>query len=263
MPMRILAIVQGEYGRRIVANIDEHKPAGWGVNTWQAPQFLPPIIDYPEDYLPNELPAAELILSLGEDPGVAELLPDIVQMTGAEAVIAPVDNVAWLPPGLMNQLARWLEDVGASAVFPKPFCSLTETTYNEKRHKVEYDIPLIARFARHFGRPEFRVEYDPDAGIITRVEVVRDAACGCARHVADHLAGISADEAEHEAGMLHHHYPCLASMGIDPDYSDTLMHVSGNIIKEEIARQIKPYKTPPRYVRPSGRSESDQGGGDG
>ncbi|MBS1251132.1 MAG: hypothetical protein MAG451_00162 [Anaerolineales bacterium] len=256
--MKILAVVQGEYGRRIAANIDEHKPAGWTINTWRAPAVLPPIVDYPEDYLPEELPAADLILSLGEDPGVAELLPDIVQMTGADAVLAPVDNVAWLPPGLMKQLARWLDDVGASAAFPKPFCSLTETTYNEKRHKTEYDIPLIAEFAAHFGRPEFRVEYDEDGSAVTKVEVVRDAACGCARHVAEHLAGAPADEAEHEAGMLHHHYPCLASMGIDPDYSDTLMHVSGNVLKDAVADQIKPHKTPPKYFRPSGRSGDEE-----
>ena len=167
--------------------------------------------------------------------------------------------MAWLPPGLMKQLERWLDDVGAEAVFPKPFCTLTETTYNEQRHKVEYDIPLIAEFARHFGRPEFRVEYDSEAGTIASVEVVRDAACGCARHVAEHLAGTSADDAEHEAGMLHHHFPCLASMGIDPDYSDTLMHVSGNVLKDAIADEIKPHKTPPRYLRPSGRSESEEG----
>jgi hypothetical protein len=24
------------------------------------------------------------------------------------------------------------------------------------------------------------------------------------------------------SGMLHHHYPCLASMGIDTDFNDTL-----------------------------------------
>jgi hypothetical protein len=261
--MRLLVVVQGEYGRRILTNIDAHKPAGWTIHTWTAPAFLPPFIDYPEDYLPDELPAADLILSLGEDPGVAELLPDVVQMAGARAVIAPIDNVAWLPPGLMNQVAGWLADAGASVVFPKPFCSLTETTYNEKRHKVEYDDPLIAEFARHFGRPAFRVAYDSEAGTITGVEVVRDAACGCAHYVAEHLVGHSADEAEHEAGMLHHHYPCLASMGIDPDYNDTLMHVSGNVLKDAIAEEIKPHKTPPKYFRPSGRNESDAEAGHG
>lgn len=253
--MQILAVVQGEYGRRIVANINAHRPSGWEIASWEAPPFLPPVIDYPEDYLPEALPAADLVLSLGEHPGVAELLPEIVQLTGARAVIAPIDNVAWLPPGLMNQLAGWLGDLGVDAVFPKPFCSLTETTYNAKRHMAEYDNALIAEFARHFGQPSLRVECDPSDAVIKQVEVVRDAACGCARYVAEHLVGVSADEAEHEAGMLHHHFPCLASMGIDADYDDTLMHVSGNILRAEIAREVKPYRQAPRYFRPDGRSE--------
>jgi hypothetical protein len=187
---------------------------------------------------------------------VGELLPDIVQLTGAQAVIAPIDNSAWLPPGLANQVARWLADLGVDAVFPKPLCSLTPTTYDVKRrHQVDYDNALIAAFAQRFGRPEFRIELGADGRTIAAAEVVRDAACGCARHVADRLArgAISAEDAEFEAGMLHHHYPCMAGMAIDPGYDDTLMHVSGNILKGEVASEVKPH-VQTVYLRPSGHS---------
>jgi hypothetical protein len=257
--MHILIIVQGEYGRRIAANIQQCGPAHWVTVIWQAPAVLPPVIDYPEEYLPKEMPAADLILSLGEHPGVVELLPDLAQLCGAQAVIAPIDNVAWLPPGLMRQVEGWLMDLGVDVVFPKPFCSLSETTYNLHRRQVVYQNPFIAEFARHFGQPTFQVTYDQGRAAIAAVHVVRDAACGCAHYVAEHLArdgvGISADEAEHAVGLLHHHYPCLASMGIDPDYNDTLMHVSGNLLKEAISAQMKPYKCSPIYLRPPGRSE--------
>jgi len=103
--MRLLAIVSGEYGRRHVANIRAHAPADWSVEMWQAPAVLPPVIDYPEDYLPDQLPAADLILAFGEHPGIAELIPEIARITGAQAVIAAVDNEAWLPRGLARQLA--------------------------------------------------------------------------------------------------------------------------------------------------------------
>ena len=66
--------------------------------------------------------------------------------------------------------------------------------------------------------------------------------------------GISADEAEYEAGMLHHHFPCLASMGIDLDYDDTLLHISGNIIKDSVGAQVKPFKQI-NYLRPGTQSE--------
>jgi hypothetical protein len=240
--MRILAIVSGEYGQRHVENIRAHAPGDWQIEVWRAPGVLPPMMDYPEDYVPKSLPPADLILAFGEHPGIAELIPEIARITGAKAVVAPVDREEWLLRGLARQLRGWLAEMGVACVTPKPLCSLTETHYNVRRQRVEYDDPLIAEFARHFGRPEFRVAVDPATRTITSVEVTRDAVCGCARFVAGRLAGVSAADAEQEAGMLHHHYPCLASMGKDPDFGDTLMHVSGNILKERIGEQVKPYK---------------------
>ena len=72
--MRILAIISGEYGQRHVDNIREHGPQNWTIDVWQAPGILPPIVDYPEDYVPDDLPPADLVLSFAENKGVAELL---------------------------------------------------------------------------------------------------------------------------------------------------------------------------------------------
>jgi hypothetical protein len=241
--MRILAIISGEYGQRHVENIRAHGPTDWVVEVWKAPSVLPPVIDYPEDYLPDTLPPADLILSFGEHPGVAELLPDIVRMTGARAVVAAVDSEAWLPRGLAHQLRGWLEDMGIVCVTPKPLCSLTETHYSiGRRQRIEYHDPLIAEFARYFGQPNLRITVDPESRQITSAEVLRDSVCGCARYVAQRLVSVLADDAEQETGLLHHHYPCLASMGVDTDYGDTLMHVSGNLLKNNVGAQIKPFK---------------------
>jgi thymidylate synthase len=65
--------------------------------------------------------------------------------------------------------------------------------------------------------------------------------------VAERLVGIATEQAEQEAGLLHHHYPCLASMDVDTDFNDTLMHVSGNVIRDTVAEQVRPFKTV-RYV---------------
>lgn len=255
MSLKILAIISGEYGRRHAANVQEHAPPGWSVEVWQAPAVLPLMIDYPEDYVPDSLPPADLVLAFGENKGIAELVPEVVKLAGARAVIAPVDNEAWLPRGLARQLRGWLEDMGVPCVTPKPLCSLTETDYaTGRRERVTYADPLIAEFARYFGRPEMRLTVDPDTRQIIGAEVSRDAVCGCARYVAERLVGVSADESEQEAGMLHHHFPCLASMGIDLDYGDTLLHISGNIMKDNVAEQVKPFKKV-QYFRPAGQSE--------
>jgi hypothetical protein len=254
--VKILAIVSGEYGRRHVENIQAHGPQHWRIENWRAPALLPPMIDDPEDFLPPELPAADLILSFAEHKGVAELLPDIARKTGAKAVIVAVDNEAWLPRGLANQLHSWLAAIDVACATPKPLCTLTERDYKvTRRQRVGYDHPLIAEFARYFGQPDLKITVDPNTRTITAAEVQRDAACGCTRHVAERLIGISVDEAEEKAGLLHHHFPCLASMvKLDDYHHDTLMHESGRMLQDNIAGQIKPFKQVD-YITPGKRSE--------
>jgi hypothetical protein len=99
----------------------------------------------------------------------------------------------------------------------------------------------------------FRVTVEE--GRVASAEVVRDSACGCARHVAAHLPGTPAGEAVEKAGLLHHHFPCLASMAQDPDYLDTLMHVSGHVVRDAVRQQLEAYLAPVPYLRPDGRVE--------
>jgi hypothetical protein len=247
----VLTITQGTWGERIAANIHDHAPAHWQVETWAAPRVIPLVVDYPEDFLPETLDPADLIVALCETSGLAQLIPDVVRLAGARAVIAPVDFNEALPPGLIRQLTRWIEQEDADVVFPKPFCSLTPTTYNRTPLVRTYENPLIRAFAAHFGRPAFDIQVA--AGRIAAVQVERGAACGCAQHVAEGLIGLPVDQAVEAAGMLHHHFPCLASMNKDPDYHDTLMHVSGDYLRDAVKDEIRPFLTPTPYLRPEGR----------
>lgn len=242
--MRILAIISGEYGARHVRNISAHGPADWLVETWQAPAVFPLVIDYPEDHLPPELSPADLILSFAEHKGVAELLPDIARMTGARAVLVAVDSESWLPRGLARQLRDWLSRMDVACATPKPLCSLTEFDYGiSRRQRLAYQSSQISEFAKYFGKPELELEIDPQTRQISAARVRRDAVCGCARFVAENLVGVSVDDAEEKAGLLHHHYPCLASMVKDIDFNmDTLMHASGAVLKDNVGEQVRPYK---------------------
>jgi hypothetical protein len=254
--MKILAIVSGEYGNRHVKNISENGPQDWEITTWAAPKVLPPIVDYPEDYLPESFAPAELVLSFAEHRGVAELLPDIAKMTGAKGVIAAVDDESWLPRGLARQLRGWMERIEVVCVTPKPLCSLTETDFGVTfRERIEYENEKISAFAKYFGKPELLLQINPDSLEIEGAEVVRDAVCGCARFVAGNLIGISVEEAEEKAGLLHHHYPCMASMKKLREFNmDTLMHNSGHIIRKNVAEQIKPFKKI-KYLKPGNLAE--------
>jgi len=230
-PMRILIAIQGYYGERMADNIKRHSPADWEVHYVMLPAGLPAIIDDAGEFLPKELPAADLLISLGEHPGVAQMIPDLVKRSGAKAVIAPADNRAWLPFGLARQIQRKLESMGVDMVYPVPFCTLTE---NDSRS------PYIKEFARHFGKPEVDIEfYQDDKHKVGKVTVKREAPCGSTRFVAERLVGVWFREAAEQAGLLHHQFPCLATMAMDREFQDTLMHHAGNMLKQTVQQSIK------------------------
>ena len=256
--MRILVLTQGPYGERIARNLREHAPSGWTIEEIALPKRLPALIDEPDEFLPATVPQADLVLSAGESPGAAQLISAFVKRSGARSVIAPVDNSAWLPPGLANQLKTELAEMGVTVVFPKPFCSLTESSYGFRRAAQPYKDELISKFAQHFGRPKLMIKVNPETKLIEHVEVLRNSACGGVAHAAKGMVGLHADEADTRAGLILHHYPCLCSMNqewLDDRLYDTLMHASGYIMNEEVAEQVKPFKTPPQYLTPSGHVE--------
>jgi hypothetical protein len=220
----------------MVANIRAHAPDEWTLEEWRAPLALPPVIDDPDEFLPEALPKADLVLSFGEHPGVVELLPDIIERSGAKSLVAGIDSEAWVPTGLANQVKSLLDSRGIVSVWPKPLCSLTESTYGFPG-RVRYADPRISEFAARFGMPCFEIEVEGDR--VARAESVRDAVCGCGRYVAEGLAGVSVREASEQAGMLHHHYPCRATMGIDLALGDTLLHVSGRIMRNDVEEKLR------------------------
>jgi len=226
--MKILAIVQGNYGKRMAEAWQEHGPADWTIETLEITSSLPTMMEEPSEFLPQDIPKTDLVISLGEHPGVAELLPDIVKASGARAVIAPVDNRAWLPPGLAKQLEGGLQKMGVAVTFPVTFCALQEG---------DSDNPLIKEFARPFGCPE--VEITVEADRVKEARVIRSAPCGSTYFVADELKGTKVMDAEEKSGILHHNYPCLATMNVDWQFNDTLMHRAGYFTKQAVNRALK------------------------
>jgi len=59
--------------------------------------------------LPETLPSTDLLIALGENPGVGKLLPSLVRLSCTKAAIARVDNRDWLPIGLKNQIRKELQ----------------------------------------------------------------------------------------------------------------------------------------------------------
>jgi hypothetical protein len=227
--LRLFIFHQGHYGERILKHISRFAPTSWSVEAWRTPSDLPPVIDAPLTFLPLDLPRADLVISVGQIASMAQLVPSVVERTEARSAILPADNADWLPDGLAHQLCSQLADMRVTAVCPKPFCSLTENSYNVGKHRVSYEDGWIAEFARHFGRPVLQLACE--AGKITDVEVIRDTGCGSARAVARGLIGEDVAGAVQRAGLLHHHSPCYAAMRVDPNLGEPLIQVAGDLMR--------------------------------
>jgi len=236
--MNILILYQGIYGQRIAENLKLRAPDNWQVKMLELPKTLPEIVDEIEEFLPANLPLADLVLHLVETSPAAQLLPGVVKLSGARVVIAPIDNDAWIPPGLRRQLRKELAGVGAAILFPSPFCSLSEElAKDEKELRPEQNILLMA-FASRFGRPRLRITLDDKR--IAEVFVDRGAPCGSSQYAAERLRGIKIDDAVPQGGLICLHYPCLASMQptMPKEGVETLMHLSGFIFNEELSNSL-------------------------
>jgi hypothetical protein len=234
--LRLLVLFQGAYGQRILDSVGRFAPPAWTVESWRVPSTLPLMVDDPHRFLPAHVPEADLVLSLGENPGVADLVSTIVEGSGARALIAPVDNPAWLPAEGVRHLRARMTALGVAAVFPTPFCSLTEHSCNVSPQQISFEDPWIGEFARYFGRPVFRVECED--GWITNVAVERDTPCGCARFIASQLPGVDVGEAVAQAGRFHRRYPCLASEGVEASLGPSEQPGSGQPSLLEAAGEL-------------------------
>ena len=224
--MKVLFATQGKYGERIASFVAANCPQGWEILRLPLPRSLSMVIDDPDEVLPANLPAADLLVSLHESPGAAELIPDIARRSGAGAVLAAVDDRAACPRGLENQVGKRLGAMGVAFAFARPLCGFDGGPH-----------PLLSAFAERFGRPRMRIDADGDrVGLVT---VERDCPCGAGRFVAKVLPGTRLSEAADTGALRHHHHPCMASMEVDPELSDTLMHLSGYIFRAAINAAIQ------------------------
>ena len=220
--MKILVLADDEYGRRILNWVRDNGPDDWEFESMSLDVDLPQLIDNPLEFLPDEIPSADLILFLIQNSRKIELLSSIAKKSGAKAAIVAVDGL-WLQPGLRRQIEK---ELSIPFAFPRTFCTL-----------VKQGNPLIDEFARHFGMPEFEIEVED--GIVKKVNVTRNAPCGCSSFIAENLPGTKVEEAAVKAGMLHHNYPCMASMEFDKVTGDTLMHLSAHNTANAIERALK------------------------
>lgn len=218
--------IGGRWAERVIAHLSEMSPGN--VDAYQVPGRLPPVLDDAAEYLPAELGAGDLIIAINLHPELLLEIPRAVGGGSVRALIAPIEDPNWVKPGLQRQVTRVCAENELETAFPKPFCSLVPQT------------PTIAEFCEQFrvGVPTFR--FRVEEGRLVGAEVVRGSPCGLSHFVARELVGRPADESLVErAGVLHHSYPCLSSMAMDPATGDTIMHASVNLLRDQVRKALE------------------------
>lgn len=223
--MKIFILTSGEYGSKIVNGIANNGFAEKivGIHEFPPKEDLPEFIDDITEYIPENIPEADLIIATGIHGDVNMVIPEVVEKSGAKSVIAPIYHPQQIPIGLQNEIKRPLDEKIA-IVFPKPFCSL-----------IPIGNEFIDEFATVFGKPKFEIHAEH---IIKSVKVIRGAPCGASWYIAENIIGTPVDEAEFEANNKLHNFPCSASMNTDNTTGDTILHLASYKTKEAIKRAL-------------------------
>ncbi|WP_457550418.1 DUF166 domain-containing protein [Archaeoglobus sp.] len=185
-------------------------------------------MEFSEEFMDDvelEVPKADFTVAIDVHPDILLELPSALR--GCKALIVPIEKP--ISKGLVNQLIDLCKDANLEVSIPKPFCSLTP--------QGNYVRAFVETFG--VGRPIFKIKKLKvgDRVVIRNVDVVRENPCGLAKFVAEKLRGFTfkcIEELWMYLSKLHHSYPCTASMQIDTDYGDTLLHVSGFILRDAI-----------------------------
>ena len=249
--MDLIILYSGEFGERVIGNLINYstfciscadacthcKEAKYGfadrINglfKLPEPSMLPVFIeDSAEEYLPQEVPDADIAIVSEIHNDLLLELPPILKDSGIKAMIVPQESAAGIARPQVEEICS---REGIEVVFPKPFCEL----------QPQDDKPVIRSFIAEFGigLPEVRVEMDR-RGRIVHVEVLRSAPCGSTWFVAKQLEGVEVEnklELYDRISESHHSYPCTASMEKDREIGDTILHKAGYLIRAAVEKEL-------------------------
>ncbi|MFX1276850.1 MAG: DUF166 domain-containing protein [Promethearchaeota archaeon] len=213
----------------------------------QVGKNVPDFIEDPEEFLPKNFPPVDFLLIVGIHQDLLGGLPEYLKDKGVKAVIVPIEDPKWVPPGLQSQVLKDFEAYGIQAAFPKPFCALSKE-YNNN-NKVGYHLTeknnYIHTFIDYFkiGVPIVSFLLTKDGKAIEDRCVIQSAPCGSTYYICQQLKGKyienNGTSLNEKISKAHHAYPCNASMDQDTILKDSCLHVGGYLVRNAIRRDLK------------------------
>lgn len=198
------------------------------------PAELPSFIESAEEHLPKKIPAADICIATGIHRDLLLALSARLDQEGIRGLITPIEDFREVPSGLRKQLEDQCNELSVEYACPKPFCVLEPSS----------NTPLISQFVRDFkiGKPSLRIAIGKQNNrrTIQSVIVERSAPCGSTWYVARKIIGKETlkEEIQETVAKAHHSYPCTATMSIDPEIGEPVLHEAGYLIREAVEDQL-------------------------
>lgn len=199
------------------------------------PSELPVFIDSPEKFMPKKIPKADLCIASGLHKDLLLELPHHMRKFRVKGLIVPIEDFIEVPTGLRKQVEEICQELELENAFPKPFCSLEPAR----------DKPTISRFVNELkvGRPSLEISTAKRGKreVIESTIVRRSAPCGSTWYIARKLVGVETTKEilYDTVAKAHHSYPCTATMSVDPEVKEPILHVGGYTIREEVEKALK------------------------
>jgi len=207
---------------------------------------IPDFIENPEDFLPKTIPQVDFLMVVGIHQDLLSELPEYLKDKKIKAVIIPIENTKWVPPGLQVQVLEDFERLGIQAAFPKPFCALSKelNEFNKVGFNLTKNHDNVIEFIDYYkiGEPIVSFILSDDGKSILDTCVLQSAPCGSTFYILQQLKAKYIDDDElslnERISKAHHSYPCNASMDQDLILKDSILHVGGILVRDAVRTEL-------------------------
>ena len=207
---------------------------------------IPDFIENPEDFLPKTIPPVDFLMVVGIHQDLLSELPEYLKDKKIKAVIVPIENPKWVPPGLQVQVLEDFERLGIQAAFPKPFCAMSKelNEYNKVGFNLTKNHDNVYEFIDYYkiGEPIVSFILSDDGKAILDTCVLQSAPCGSTFYILQQLKAKYIDDDElslnERISKAHHSYPCNASMDKDLILKDSILHIGGILVRDAVRNEL-------------------------
>lgn len=196
----------------------------------RVPSALPYYVDHPERHLPTRLPKHDALVAVNVHQEIMLALPERAKAVGCRAMLIPQEDPEWLSKWLIAEMRKRAASLGLEIAFPKPFCALEP----DQAH------PFVNQVMEHFRIGKPKLKFEVKDGRIEKASVLRSAPCGDTYYVAWNVVGRRVGpKFDWWASKYWHSYPCVASMKMDPEIGDTVLHKGGYMLLDAVHQALK------------------------